>query len=56
MHLARDVRPARDVALADDTTKDKRLESMGMMTALAIGIHNFPEGWLPSSRRWTTTR
>merc|ERR1712118_272228 len=29
---------------ADDTTKDKRLESMGMMTALAIGIHNFPEG------------
>lgn len=27
-----------------DPTEHKRLESMGVMTALAIGIHNFPEG------------
>ena len=29
---------------ADATTKEQYLERMGVMTALAIGIHNFPEG------------
>ena len=39
-----DDEPVANEAAKEDTTKDKRLESMGVMTALAIGIHNFPEG------------
>ena len=31
-------------AEAPATTKEQYLERMGVMTALAIGIHNFPEG------------
>ena len=33
-----------DKSTKDASTSDPRLADMGMMTALAIGIHNFPEG------------
>eukprot|EP00629_Pelagomonadales_sp_RCC1024_P017929 CAMPEP_0119261172 /NCGR_PEP_ID=MMETSP1329-20130426/1317_1 /TAXON_ID=114041 /ORGANISM="Genus nov. species nov., Strain RCC1024" /LENGTH=330 /DNA_ID=CAMNT_0007260683 /DNA_START=169 /DNA_END=1161 /DNA_ORIENTATION=- len=35
---------ALEAATPKKDEKDERLESMGAMTALAIGIHNFPEG------------
>lgn len=35
---------AAEVKNATDTEKDKKLEQMGLNTAAAIAIHNFPEG------------
>jgi ZIP family zinc transporter len=43
----RDSQTGSDATLPGDTKKDeegKRLGKMGMMTAIAIGLHNFPEG------------
>jgi ZIP family zinc transporter len=37
--------PATEATTVDENeTEKKRLEKMGMNTALAIGLHNFPEG------------
>ena len=38
------VTAANDSGSNDSKTNDKKLVKMGMMTALAIGLHNFPEG------------
>merc|ERR1719409_2110566 len=36
--------PSGDVLSQIDDTERQRLKTMGAMTALAIAIHNFPEG------------
>lgn len=43
-HEAHAIEELKPAARADALSRDERLMRMGLFTALAIGIHNFPEG------------
>lgn len=44
-----------EIHRVEELSDTRRLQRTGVLMALAIGIHNFPEGLPPSPRHWATS-